>query len=437
MRGNKYLRLKDRTWWFGRDIPADLRPAFGDRKTLLINLRTSDLKAAQQRRDNAFAESEARFLEARTTGDPIAAEAAAWAEERRQYEADPRQWIERTYGPHASEILPGPESFIDDKAEEIEARRGPVAAERFKRTAYGVASLDAHLQDHLREASISPRTAQERQTAVARVTAWKPSLTLRSLGRQDAGRYVSEVLAKGHAKTGNKALSNLSSYWRWLVQRGHVSENPWQGQRLNERRAGRGDKEREFTDSEVRQLLSAPWPARMREQHKERLHDAMLIAALSGLRIEEICRLKVADCADGLFDIRQAKTRAGERKVPIHADLKAIVRKRTKGKQPEAYLIAEIEKVKGERSMPLSKQFTRYRRAIGVDEVAEGQRRARINFHSWRRWFATKAERAGQHPHIIEAVLGHKRLGMTLGVYSGGPSVEKQMRACVEAVELS
>ena len=41
--------------------------------------------------------------------------------------------------------------------------------------------------------------------------------------------------------------------------------------------------------------------------------------------------------------------------------------------------------------------------------------------------------RAAQPPHIIEAVVDHKRPGMTLGRYSGGLSVEEQMRACVEA----
>jgi integrase len=65
----------------------------------------------------------------------------------------------------------------------------------------------------------------------------------------------------------------------------------------------------------------------------------------------------------------------------------------------------------------------------------DGQRRSKVNFHSFPRWFATKAEQAGQPPHIIEALVGHKRQGMTLGVYSGEPSLE-QLRACVEAVPL-
>jgi hypothetical protein len=37
--------------------------------------------------------------------------------------------------------------------------------------------------------------------------------------------------------------------------------------------------------------------------------------------------------------------------------------------------------------------------------------------------------------HIIAVVVGHKRTGMTLGRYSGGPLLE-QARRCVEAVKL-
>ncbi len=59
-----------------------------------------------------------------------------------------------------------------------------------------------------------------------------------------------------------------------------------------------------------------------------------------------------------------------------------------------------------------------------------------VSYETVRRWFITKAERADQPPHIFEAVVGHKRQGMSLGRYSGGPSVEQQMRECVEAVRL-
>ena len=85
--------------------------------------------------------------------------------------------------------------------------------------------------------------------------------------------------------------------------------------------------------------------------------------------------------------------------------------------------------------MPAVKRFSRYMRALGVAVVVEGKRRSLINFHSFRRWFVTKAEHAGQPENIIASVVGHKRQGMTLGVYSGGPNAA-QFRACVESVKL-
>jgi integrase len=88
-----------------------------------------------------------------------------------------------------------------------------------------------------------------------------------------------------------------------------------------------------------------------------------------------------------------------------------------------------------ERSQRVVKQFVTHRRAIGVDDRVEGARQSRVNFHSFRRTFVTKAEQAGMQPHLIEVVVGHKRPGMALGVYSGGPLLQ-QLREVVESVRL-
>lgn len=89
----------------------------------------------------------------------------------------------------------------------------------------------------------------------------------------------------------------------------------------------------------------------------------------------------------------------------------------------------------GSRSFAASREFTEYRRAIGVDETVPGKRRSLVNFHSWRRYFVTKAEQAGQPEHLIATVVGHKRPGITLGRYSSGPLLE-QLRVVVESVKL-
>ena len=115
--------------------------------------------------------------------------------------------------------------------------------------------------------------------------------------------------------------------------------------------------------------------------------------------------------------------------MPIHPDLKAIVAERVKGKRPEDDFFPEWPEPKSkdsirERSGYCSKRFTAYRRAIGVDEQIEGKRRSLVNFHSFRRWFITKMERAGATGDLIAAIVGHKRSGLTLGRYSAGPEME-------------
>lgn len=49
-----------------------------------------------------------------------------------------------------------------------------------------------------------------------------------------------------------------------------------------------------------------------------------------------------------------------------------------------------------------------WRRDLNLDARQEGRRQSDADFHSFRRRLATKAEQAGQPPHTISAVLGHK-----------------------------
>lgn len=448
MKGSRYLVLKGRTWWFHRAIPKSIQAAFGGKKTLTVNLETSDYRVAQNRRDAAFADSERQFHAARTNPTQLSPReritewGLSWAAELRSYHADPFAWAAKALGENVEDLeveeLISPDMILDEEAERIEREHGRQERNRFLSLVHGAAPIDQHLEAHLSECGLSARAIQERRTAVRRVLDWAPELTLSTLNRAKAGRYISEVLATGHPKTANKAISNIRRYWTWLEARGHVADNPWRGQHVDGRRVSKNtEPERAFTNAEMHLLLTSDWPVGMRPGGETTLRDAMRIAALSGMRIEEICQLTVSDCRDNAFNIRRSKTKAGIRRVPIHSGLEEIVCRRSASKRGQEYLLDELRRdADRERSAPLSKRFTRYRKAVGIDERQEGQRRSLVNFHSFRRWFITEAERAGQPPHIIEAVVGHRRQGMSLGVYSGGPSVHDQMRTCVEAVLL-
>ncbi|SOR32665.1 protein of unknown function [Methylorubrum extorquens] len=58
-----------------------------------------------------------------------------------------------------------------------------------------------------------------------------------------------------------------------------------------------------------------------------------------------------------------------------------------------------------------------------------------MNFHSFRRWFITKAERAGVDGDLLAAIVGHRRSGLTLGRYSEGLEMEAA-KAAVAKVRL-
>ena len=259
--------------------------------------------------------------------------------------------------------------------------------------------------------------------------------TLQAITRKVAARFMDEMReVAGDLLPGtlNEYLRRLSRYWRWLMVREYVEADPWAALKVPEPTGSHGAEERSFTDEEVLALLNGP--------ASERMLDLMKVAALSGARLDAIVSLKVGDCGGGVFTFMPQKNEKQSRGVPIHSELLDIVSRRTAGKSADDSLFPDWPgpKKRGsqrERSFRASVVFTAYRREVGIEQMVPGRRRSLVNFHSFRRWFITKAEQAGQPENIIAAVVGHKRRGLTFGRYSAGPLLE-QMRQCVEAVRL-
>jgi integrase len=175
-----------------------------------------------------------------------------------------------------------------------------------------------------------------------------------------------------------------------------------------------------------RRLRDAPWSLRELSPEAQALLSGpcspslrllMEVAALTGARLDAIIRMEVK--GDMIILPPQKKER-GPRTIPLHSHLR----------EP----LADFRGWQWITSSAASSFFGLYRRKVlGPDPG--GRRRAVVNFHSWRRWFISKAEQAGQPENVIAAVVGHRRPGLTFGRYSSGPGVEL-MRACVEAVQL-
>lgn len=227
--------------------------------------------------------------------------------------------------------------------------------------------------------------------------------------------------------TANKYISRLSSFWIWLA--GEVDAaavNPWANAAHKGVGPKAGEEERAFTDTEVAKLLTGPATPHM--------HDLMMIGALTGARLDAIVDLTVGDTENGVILFHPRKKEVHGRYVPIHPDLAPVIARRCENKAPGDWIFPEWPPVRKEgsmreRSFKTSNHFTDYRRAVGVDEVVPGARRARVNFHSFRRWFVSRMEQAGVEGDLISAIVGHQRGSITLDTYSESTTIARAREA--------
>jgi integrase len=430
---NKHLFKQGERWYVAVEVPQSLRSILNT-KRLTKSLGTDDVRQARLLKHHVVGEFKSLIDKARrgkiaVDGGGVTGKAMVL-----------RQALQVASDRNDAD------SFNDLKveqwvaAEDVGRQFNLDTAKAFYDVASGLATpLGLHLESWLNEKDFTERTKADHRHALSQLTNWLRAAhlveTIEAITDKVAGRFKTEALVNRavNFKTANKLLSGLRTYWRWLEQHGHVERNPWAGKSLPKLRAGSKNasrKERAFTDDELVALL--------RGTSDEEISDVMMVAALSGIREEAIFQLTVKDCHEGVFEVAPAKREIEYRKVPIHPVLKAIVHRRSHDKKPSDYLFHEAKSQggwDGIRSMAFSKRFGYYRKGLGVDEVIAGQRRSLVNFHSFRRWFITKADQAGCRMEDIERVVGHKVQSMSGGLYSSGATIE-QLRKVVESVKL-
>ena len=456
----RWLLLRHRTWWVVLDVPRKLRKQLG-KPRFAASLKTHDLAVAQARRW-AFLNrwrAEIDGCTARTTTAlDIVDEGLAWRETLELIERNdpatvrgfrsstgPGYFDPDRYDP-ARPFTPQDDArYVAREAlqERIETlyhdQHRPADANTLAGLAYGTATpllafVDAWLTEGGRRGPYPPRTALMYRADVLRLAEWITAKGLpplvESVTRKVAGEWVTELSkADNRRGTTNRRISAVASYWDWLRRRRGIDADPWarQSLALTHHATTDDDRHRAYTDDELARLLAGPADTEM--------HDAMRVAALSGMRLNELYQLRVADCQGNRFFVRKGKTAAARRYIPIHPDLAAIVARRLEGKSSDSFLIHEETRTDHGRSAPFSKRFTRYRLSLGVTDKARPQdRQDRVNFHSLRHWFITKARRHADQA-VVARIVGHAQQTITDHVYNHGAGEDVERR-CVEAVNL-
>lgn len=431
----QYLEWHGQQWRVRLKVPEKVRDVLG-RGKLTHPLHTADLKEANERKWPIVARLKSIIAAAEKalgSTDPVEAEALRLRLASRDDDT---------------------EEALSIRAYQLEATHGEARAKAFYDLASGrVTPLDHHADAFLRHQAYRLKSEGDFRRAIGWLGDWlrdsRLPVTLEAVRRVEAGLFITESLIVGRGRQKATAyLGFIRQYWGWLISRGHVlGENPWAGQSLpmppKLRRDAEPDRgKRPFTDAELSILLG--------HDAGSLLNDLMPVGALSGMRIEEICQLLVSDCRDGHFNVWAGKTDSARRTVPIHSGLREIIERRCGGKKEDGYVFDELPptpKSRETRSDPAAKQFTRFRRKVGVDERPNDKAKSNVDFHSFRRWFIRKVRDArhagavGFDEWTLTWVVGHsdsdraRSLDLSQHGYAG-QDPEAAKRALVEAVKL-
>lgn len=270
------------------------------------------------------------------------------------------------------------------------------------------------------------RTRTEARRYILEAMLYVP--TLEQINSENAKAWIrAEAKKPAHerraAKTMQKAAGFLSEYVVWLQDQRLLSDsvaNPFRDLRYP-----KALKQKEsYVPLSLDEVLAIRTAAVANGDLE--LVAFIDIARYTGMRLAEIGALseESVETVGGITCLRvkeDAKTEASAgRLVPVAPALQSLMA--TNGYALDTFDL-------GRRENAVGKRFGRLKR----DVLPDGQKRTKC-FHSIRKFVATTLEQAGVPETVAADLVGHEKLTMTYGVYSGGSKLT-QLAKAVEALE--
>ncbi|SMF85985.1 Site-specific recombinase XerC [Tistlia consotensis] len=402
-----------------------MRHAFGGKARFTQSLGTEDYREAKRRAGYWDAKWRGEIDQARHgSSDPLERDARYFREALRHAPEEERELILDQVDARYQSIVErgirreGLEAdWKDDRIYDLPEFE---QAERFASIAVGTAlPFTEHLDDY--GASLhgkEQKTIDQRKARIQKFAEDFPKV--QDVTRKKVQKWVNDQAAEGRSpKTIQGYVSDVRSYWNYLISIEAVPEESAPFDKLSLPRAsskGRADDRRApYTPKDAVRVYRAALA-----EGDALLADLILLGMHTGARIEELCSLKVEHAKD-FIDIRDAKTGAGVRQVPIHPAVKDMLERRRK-ESSDGYVFSGLKANKyGDRSNTMSARFSRLKTDLGFGPSHV--------FHSFRNTLATMMENAGVLEGIAADTVGHKKQTMTYGLYSGGASLEVKQKA--------
>lgn len=321
----------------------------------------------------------------------------------------------------------------EDKPDKLEDLENSLEA-----TEYGFTDYLETLPDHKQARTVYDVVTGYKTLSADHYEAWKGQLdlipkTIDQMGRdvltlierfpmleditkEGVLRLVADLEGEGKGpSTIKRVIGAWKNYWYYLQDK-HIVDlehNPFDVQRVLRGKFKRAGKKkvdrREFTPDEVVKLWRLA-----QDSDDSQLADLIALGAYTGARIEELCSLRIEDVAGDRMTIKEAKTEAGNREVPIHSAVSSLV-ERLKATATGDYLLSGLTFNKyGDRSNAIGKRFGRLKTKEGFDKT--------LVFHSLRKTLITLLENAGVDENFCCDIVGHEKGTIGYGHYSGGTS---------------
>lgn len=214
-------------------------------------------------------------------------------------------------------------------------------------------------------------------------------------------------------KTAKRHFSGMNSIWKWLIHRKHVpaQPNPFSGHPFPGTKSKKSARD-DWSQEDLHRLLTSS-EYRTAPQSSA-LHWLPLISLHSGMRLEEICRLRpdqdiVRRDGHYCFNIvaREGwdpKTECGTRLIPIHSWLlqhglmDLVTQQRNRG--AEHLFSPELVLHKNKLSSGFGRDFSALKIRLGIGK--------KTTFHSFRHTFRTVLDSTDFKEAHIDAVMGHE-----------------------------
>ena len=224
------------------------------------------------------------------------------------------------------------------------------------------------------------------------------------------------------SKTVNKYLTLLSSFFKWCIKLGEITQNPSEGLLLTIKT--NASEEREVYSSEDVQRIQRKLPRDPSELEK---YWIPMIAMYSGLRLDEICQLQKEDIQiiDNIpcFNINSSggkhlKTASSDRIVPVHPALLAL------GLLYYADSIKDGQLWKNLKPDQYGRCGHKFGKWYGLFNRKEITNNPKKCFHSFRHTVANQLKQKGIKETLIAELIGHKNESITTGRYGKKYEIE-------------